>query len=245
MVRFLDSGPGEPAYNMAVDEVLLAGAAERPTLRLYAWDPPAVSLGCFQAFEPARVPAGAAVVRRITGGGAIRHRDELTFAIAAPIELLGGPGRGVKASFEAVNRAIARGLGALGVAVEVEQEFEHEHEYERDEKAFLCYERRSVTDLVVRGKKLVGSAQRRAGRSILQHGSIPLGGQSTSRQDVTVSGAAGRAVGYDEAAGAIARGFEDALGLRLEPGALDRTESEAAARLAREKYGAGWWTARR
>jgi lipoate-protein ligase A len=239
ILRLLDTGAGEPAHNMAVDEVLLAGAGRRPTLRFYAWDPEAVSLGFFQPFERL---GGRPVVRRITGGGAILHRDELTFAVAAPVGFL-GEGGGVKASFHAVHRAIAAGLAHVGV--KVEGQVEVEVEVQGGVEPFLCFERKSETDLTFRGRKLVGSAQRRSGRAVLQHGSIPLGSQASDCETLTVSAAAGRPVSYDEVAGAVARGFREALDVDLEPGGLEPGEVEAARRLAVERYGADAWTARR
>ena len=85
--RLLTTWDGEPGWNMALDEALLQGRAARPTLRLYTWRPAALSLGYFQRWSD--VPAAAAapaVVRRLTGGGAIHHDLELTFSIAAPAD---------------------------------------------------------------------------------------------------------------------------------------------------------------
>jgi len=84
--RCLRSGPGAPAFNLACDEALLASRDAPPVLRFYAWSPAALSLGRFQPDAPFREPArraGAVLVRRPTGGGAIHHDDELTFALVA------------------------------------------------------------------------------------------------------------------------------------------------------------------
>lgn len=236
--RLMDDGPGEAAWNMAVDEVLLGSALQRPTLRFYAWRPAAISIGCLQKLEK---QAGVTVVRRLTGGGAILHQDELTFAVAAPLAVLGGARAGVRASFDAVNAAVAAGLGTLGLEVG----WGDAAPDDASPSAFMCYDRASPTDLIVRARKLVGSAQRRAGQAVLQHGSVPLGLQSEKDSRFTLAAAVGRAVAYDEVARAIALGFRAKLGIDLEPGHLCPDEVAAARTLAREKYGADRWTARR
>src|SRR5262249_36174300 len=86
--RLLETWDGEPGWNMALDEALLAGNEARPTLRFYSWKPHALSLGYFQRWRelaPA-VAAGTPIVRRFSGGGAIHHAEELTFSITAPQE---------------------------------------------------------------------------------------------------------------------------------------------------------------
>ena len=223
--RLLDSGPGMPAMNMAVDEVLLRGAEARPTLRLYAWDPPAVSLGYFQRIEDAP-PTDLPVVRRLTGGGAIVHADEVTYSLAGPLAFFG---EGVKESYGRVVEALREALGAVGARCERGAD-------RRGDDAFLCYERSSAFDLVANGRKIVGSAQRRDGRRILQHGSIPL---------ARVAEAAGRDVSYDELARAIGESFAARFDVDLAPAPLDAEELAAARALASERYAAEVWTALR
>src|SRR5688572_2928326 len=199
--RLIDTGPGAAAWNMAVDEVLLRAAGERPAVRFYAWAPAARSIGYFQEAGRTRsgsgTGTGTTIVRRLTGGGAILHEDELTFSVAAPLDLLGGEGAGVRASFEAVNRAVEAGLALVGVEIDgfSSAESAEQATCKRSERRhvacsagsalendvltlpFDCWKRRSDTDLRVSGRKLVGSAQRRDGRTALHHGSIPLGAQ--------------------------------------------------------------------
>jgi lipoate-protein ligase A len=164
---------------MAFDEALLD--AHEPgdlTLRLYAWSPFGLSLGYFQAAGEAReaLEAEPALVltRRLTGGGAIIHAHELTYALVtdAPSD----PG-GSRALYGRMNRAIVDALASAGVTSR-----------ERGGKpgasggAFLCFERHADFDVTVEERKISGSAQRRKGRALLQHGSIllgppPLGGE--------------------------------------------------------------------
>jgi len=193
--RLLRTGPGAPAFNMALDEALLRGDGP-PALRLYAWDPPALSLGWFQppeAFDAAAArAAGAVLVRRPTGGGAIHHERELTFSIAAEPGRDGYPAGTVEA-YRWVHGVLTRALATVGAAV-------HEHGgarlSTRPRDATLCFHDHTALDLVdAAGRKVAGSAQRRVGARVLHHGSLPLQVPALSPASGSVSLAAGRAVG--------------------------------------------------
>jgi len=86
MLRILSPLEADGTVQMAFDEALLETAGN-PTLRLYTWDPPTVSLGYFQAHDPivAQLPRGMPVVRRITGGGAIWHQHEVTYCLVGTL----------------------------------------------------------------------------------------------------------------------------------------------------------------
>jgi lipoate-protein ligase A len=117
--RLLPLAAASPARNMAIDAALLA-TATRPTLRFYLWRPNGVSLGRFQdaaAAAPFR-EAGLPVVRRMTGGGAIVHADEITYSILLPDDHALLLGLDVKASYAALHRPIREALASLGVATE-------------------------------------------------------------------------------------------------------------------------------
>src|SRR5690606_21455320 len=101
----------------------------------------------------------------------------------------------------------------------------------RPRTAGLCFHDTTALDLVdAAGRKVVGSAQRRVGRRVLHHGSIPLSVPAASPGAGALALAAGRAVGWDEAADAVAAGFAAALGGRLHPAAPSRDEEHLAAR---------------
>jgi lipoate-protein ligase A len=161
--------------NMALDEALLETVADDPAqvvLRTYGWTEPTLSLGYFQAM--ARVGAdprweGVPVVRRATGGGAIWHHHELTYALALP----GGHplGRPAVALYHAVHSALAALLRAHGIEAAL---CGHTEPAPRQQRPLLCFADRSPSDVVCQGAKLVGSAQRRRGGVILQHGSMLL-----------------------------------------------------------------------
>lgn len=236
--RVLRTGPGDAAWNMALDEALLEahGPGDAPVLRLYGWSPPALSLGRFQAAGDVALPAGAALVRRITGGAAIHHRsDEVTYAVVAPYALFGP--RHPRAAYHAVHAAITQALARLGVPLAPRTDTPA-----RAGLTGMCFATATDYDLVAGGRKLVGSAQRRRGRAFLQHGSLPVSA------DPRVPGAVALAelvAGSVPSAGDIAQAIVDAFQERFGPMADDaprETERALAERLRERRYAADAWT---
>lgn len=238
--RLLRTGEGPPAWNLALDEALLLEPADaRPVLRLYGWDPPALSLGHFQPLGPFERPAaeaGLTIVRRPTGGGAIHHVDELTFSIVARPGRDGYPADTVEA-YRIVHAVVADALADVGA--EVRTRGDDVPLSVAPGSATLCFHDTTALDLVVPargGAKLVGSAQRRVGDRVLHHGSIPLAVPPLTPEAASVEQAAGRRVDWDELA--------DALVARaaVRFGAFDADEPSdgeraAARRLVAERYG--------
>lgn len=171
-LRVLRGGLQAPAFNMALDEALLL-AASGPVLRLYGWRPHAVSIGYFQSVDDfADLPEGMPVVRRLTGGGAIHHGDELTFALALDAASLPAA---VEASYQLLHDAVAAALRRAGIAVE---RLRTGRSPSPRKAARWCFQVPGRHDLVTPdGRKLVGSAQRRVRQPrprVLHHGSIVL-----------------------------------------------------------------------
>jgi len=169
---------GRPAENMALDVAVAWAVGEGiapPTLRFYEWDPPAVSLGYAQGEGTLDLEActrvGLPVVRRPTGGGAVLHGGDLTYAVALPRHRSWGA-RSVAASCRVIHAAVASGLRRLGVAAEMADPRAGHPPATRGCAA--CFAALSGSEIAVGGRKLVGSAQRRFRRAILQHGSILL-----------------------------------------------------------------------
>jgi lipoyl(octanoyl) transferase len=159
-----------------VDEAMLEAAASGAPayLRFYSWAVPTLSLGYFQRLDRVRADArwrGVPVVRRPTGGGAIWHHHELTYAIAIPP---GSPyGRPHTALYRAVHGAIAAFLVERGLPARRRGEAADTHQSGPD-RPFLCFTDSDPDDIVSNGHKVVGSAQRRRGGAVLQHGSVLL-----------------------------------------------------------------------
>ena len=259
--RLLLDPPAPGAWNMAVDEVLLDGVADGsapPTLRFYGWAPPCLSLGYFQAFEVVDVAGcqslGVDIVRRPTGGRAILHDRELTYSVALPLRLLGIDG-GVLPSYHRLSLALARGLERLGVPVRLAPGTAAQHVTDHGP---VCFDRPSAHEILLDGRKLVGSAQVRRATAILQHGSIliePRIGRLLACLRLP-DGPAGRIgdgvaglaeVGdFDPAriAGALSNAFAEEFGASLVRSPLRLDERRAAQALARSKYQSAAWTER-
>jgi lipoyl(octanoyl) transferase len=242
--RLIDTPPAAGAWNMAVDEALAESVRTGglPVLRFYRWRPECLSLGRNQPardhYDPdALARRGLEVVRRPTGGRAVLHDRELTYSVAVPDGALGPP----RGAYAAVNRALVAGLRRLGVAAALQPAGGR-----RAPAPSLapCFEQPVAGEVVAGGRKLVGSAQRRVARVLLQHGSLPLeddqsavagllrhpeGSQSTA-PPATLADLLGAPPGWDVLTDALAAGWEEALGVRLRPGALTADEAAAAVR---------------
>ena len=190
-IRLIVDEPGDGAWNMAVDDVLLSAAAERgeATLRFYGWSPATLSLGYFQAYDardqhpPSR---RCPIVRRASGGGAIVHDRELTYSLALPYEHWRQHGR--MGLYFLMHESLCDALAAVGIEharlVDVALATPTEPkptEVNPAEQPFLCFERRTRFDVVLplatdlqQAAKIAGSAQRSLQRAVLQHGSILL-----------------------------------------------------------------------
>ena len=178
--RLIDTGPLDGPANMAVDEALLAcfdPQRSAPVLRLYGWYPPAMSVGRFQ--KAAEVldlgkcaVAGVPVVRRITGGGAIYHAKELTYAIVcAPHHIPAATS--IQHSFRLLTRFLLRFYQLLGL--QARYAVEHFPAGTRlGQRTPFCYAGKENYDIVINGRKMGGNAQRRLKQVIFQHGSIPV-----------------------------------------------------------------------
>lgn len=168
----LVSGPAPGAYQMAFDEAMMDDVLQsgRPFLRLYRFAPRALSLGRGQRAAEAYLPGvreiGADLVRRPSGGRAVLHDDEVTYAVAAPSHLFAP---GVEASYGQIAGALVRACLGLGKKVSVS-----EPEAPQGQLAANCFIHPSVHEIALGGRKTIGSAQVRHRGVFLQHGAIPI-----------------------------------------------------------------------
>ena len=206
-----EARPG-PA-NMAVDQALLELAGEEglAVLRVYRWEPHTLSFGrnepASRRYDRAAIAReGVPTVRRPTGGRAVWHARELTYAVAAPTARFGA----LPAAYQAIHRTIAQALGALGAEARLAEEGAV-----AGLDAGACFASPVGGEVMVRGRKVVGSAQVRLGEGMLQHGSILLDddqsrvaaltlGSPASGLEAPLNAALPRAVDFDEVAGALA-----------------------------------------
>jgi lipoate-protein ligase A len=252
--------PARGAWNMAADEAILeaCGRGESlPTLRLYAWAPPCLSLGYTQPLTDVDLSRLQSrvwdLVRRPTGGRAVLHTDELTYSVIAP------PGEPrlsgtLLDSYQRLANALVAALRTLGLPAEIEGE---SHPAAGRSANPVCFEVPSTYEITVRGKKLLGSAQSRRRDGILQHGSLPLTGDLARILQVlafpdeetrtraashlldraaTVATLLGRPVTWEAAAQAVVAAFRECLGLDLREGELSAGERSRLAELAETKY---------
>ena len=265
--RLLLTPPAHGAWNMAVDESILEHIHRGdsiPTLRLYAWDPPCLSLGHAQPFSDVDVnrlkQRGWEVVRRVTGGRAILHTDELTYSVIAPANEPRVEGS-VLESYNRLAQALLLAVQTLEIPVEMKEGKPTESATPNP----VCFEVPSTYEITVNGKKLIGSAQARKKEGVLQHGSLPLTGDLTricqalifeneaKREEAaqrlleratTVESALGVEISWEKAQQAFIHAFEAQLGLSFERGALSESESQRAEELIKEKYAHPSWTER-
>lgn len=259
--RLLPVVDGRGAWHMAVDvaiaEAVRAGTAP-PTLRFYRWTPPCVTLGKFQPAEgnvqlDACARLGCDIVRRPTGGRAILHDHEVTFSIIMAESDLPGAGANIMESYRALGAALVDGLRRLGLPAELVDRNATTRAGDPPSLTVAgnpaCFAAKARCDLMVTGKKLIGSAQLRKDGIIVQQNSLPLTidfpqwdavFHRSDWEQVRRAGAiglydcAGRAIAYDAVVDALCAGFASALGIELMPGTLTGDEAARAAALEPE-----------
>jgi lipoyl(octanoyl) transferase len=269
MWRVITSQNLEGAWNMASDEAILEAVGQHqvpPTLRLYSWNPPCLSLGYAQPVKDVDCDtleeAGWRLVRRPTGGRAILHTDELTYSVIGPLNeprLAGG----VLESYRRISLALLQALHSLGLPARADQSYPLPAGAQQN--GAVCFEVPSNYEITASGKKIIGSAQSRRLAGILQHGSLPLTGDLTritrvlnfsSETDrnqaaqrllehaATLEAVLGRVITWDEAARAFITAFEQCLEIKLTPAFLTGGELKRAAELVKSKYANPDWTRR-
>jgi len=232
--RYIDTGANIGAYNMAVDEELLARAQAgeaMPVLRFYTWNPPTVSLGRFQDVKTA-VNADACkrlgfdLVRRITGGRAVLHRHELTYGIIARTDNPLFPSN-VLGTYKVIAAGLLAGLENLGLPAEmVSRSGRHAAMVRKEAKDPACFSSPSWYEILVNGKKIIGSAQRRVTGAFLQHGSILMDydsrldaevipGEHSNDVVTCIKRELNHEVPLDLVKTAFVKGFSEALGIEF------------------------------
>lgn len=250
--RLIEDGAMPSAYNMAMDEALaLCAGDETPTLRLYTWDLPSVSLGCFQAIKEIDMEycasSGIPIVRRPTGGRGILHGAELTYGFSAPTDsgLFAG---GLFDSYRLLGEAFLLAFRSLGIPCEGD-----ERRRGGAPRTGVCFQSTSFGEIAVSGRKIIGSAQRRLKHSMLQQGSIPLDLDYEGMGRVFLKGSPDRAsmaglreivpaLTEGELRSAIVRAFEETFGKTLRVAAPGPRELELANHLLVSRYESPQWT---
>jgi lipoate-protein ligase A len=265
----IDTGPRDAFTNMAIDEVLLSRmreASSLPVLRFYSWSRPSITVGYFQEaqrdfdLEACRA-RGWDVVRRLTGGRAVFHDQELTYSVILP-RSAPGVGGSVLEGYRLLSRGLLRGLQLLGVNAELASLHGRRRTKSPRERSPNCFDSPSWYEITVHGKKLVGSAQRRMPYGILQQGSILISTErykefyevlrtSTDMQRrntfrakeamTSLSESFQSFPGMDVLKRSLLEGFQEALNIRFFDVRLTPEESMAVDRLVRQRYRSKDW----
>ncbi len=250
--------------NMAIDEAVFRGNQQGlspPTLRFYGWDPPAVSLGYFQDIEAEiNVPYcrrnRIQIVRRPTGGKAVFHDDELTYSLVSRDD--NRPfSSSILETYLVISRCIVDGLASLGVDATMA---EQGRPLSAGNLPAHCFSLPSRYELLVKGRKICGSAQTRANGVFLQHGSLLLrfdpfkAAAVVSQEGVSRNPAdslkesvtslqdhIARSIDPGGLSRVLSESFEKILQIRLTEGRLTPEEETLKERLLTDKYGRETW----
>lgn len=254
--RLLITPPLSPQINMAIDEAVFFTHVDGntpPTLRLYQWKQPALSLGRFQD-EKKEIDLEACSqhniipVRRPTGGRAVLHIDEFTYSVT--ISTRYGAPSGVIPAYTWLAQGIIKGFASLGISLSVSLGGVSKN------PSAACFASTTQADLVVNGRKIIGSAQRWIGDTVLQQGSIPLNDQShilykvltavnEEQRQQSIAAYRSQVISIFELSKDISReqisqafidGFTDAFDAEFQVDTLNYNEIAIAKKLAEEKY---------
>jgi lipoate-protein ligase A len=238
-------------YNMAADEAIFLHypLSKTPTLRLYGWKEPFISLGYNQEAEKVLIlKETVPFVRRITGGAAILHDKELTYSLCCSQADLNLPGS-VKESYKALCSFLKEFYRRLGL----EADFAKDSGTNSGGYTDLCFCSCEQFDLLIGEKKIGGNAQRRRKNIIFQHGSIPLeidfdlakklfrNTTVLGNRAISLREALGRNIDFYQQRAGLAESFKNAFGIELILGEFSLPEKETTGRLLVEKYRLREW----
>jgi lipoate-protein ligase A len=235
--RLLPYAVADGPHNMAADEVLLEAAlAGTASLRFYGWTTATVSLGYFQPervrLEDPRL-AGLPFVRRPSGGGTLIHHHEVTYAVGLPA---GPPWQTGPSWLTRMHELIAAALARLGVAA-------RPHVPAGDEpfRGFLCFQHFTAGDLLIGPGKVVGSAQRRRHKALIQHGSILLAASPHAPALPGIRELSGHTLRVEDVCTALEHEWARQTGWDLRPADWTASERRRVEELAAHKYGSDEW----
>ena len=251
--RFLETGKNTAYLNMSIDEVMLDSSL--PVIRFYQWEPPAISIGFSQKMKDEInlvecKKRGIDCVRRLTGGKAVFHHKELTYSIILPSKLMP---LSVIESYKVIANGILLGFKEMGIDAIMNENIEN------TKGNSICFNEPSYYEILVKGKKIVGSAQVRKKGKILQHGSILIGVDvnllcslfngcneeiinRTRLRITSISDTLKRDINYKEVSDAMVKGFEKNFKCNLTPDKISEEEFVSAKKLAEEKYSKPEWS---
>jgi lipoate-protein ligase A len=230
---------------MATDEFLLLQAVQHRvlSLRFYPWNQPTLTIGYFQPVADREGHAASApceLIRRTSGGGAIVHDLELTYSLAIPLEAR-GTGTGIE-FYRLAHESLSEALTAWNAKT---RQADDDDVCRSNSGAFLCFQRRSVGDLLFDKMKIAGSAQRRFKSALLQHGSVLLGRSHYAPELPGILELTGTSIDRPELANAWVERIRQRTSWWMQPSELDGKLSQNIDEIARNKFGCAKWNSRR
>jgi len=249
--RLLNTGYKSAYTNMAIDRAVMLSLCKKsvpPTVRFYGWKPSAISIGYFQSLDDEVEleicnKLNIDYVRRITGGGAVFHENELTYSIVISETHPSIP-KNILDSYGRICGAIIKGLNNMGI----------ESDYS------------PINDILVNGKKISGNAQTRKIKTVLQHGTIltdvdvermfsVLKVPNEKIKDKLISNVKERVTSinhilgeeptFNEIANSMKKGFEEEFNINLVAGELTKEEMELTKKFENECFSSYDWNHRR
>jgi len=253
-MRLIIQDGGDAFFNMALDEAISEAVRmglSPPTLRLYQWASPAVTIGYFQRASDINMDycseRGYKVVRRLTGGRAILHNDELTYSISSCFDSKIFTGR-LFSDYAMIGNAILHALRLCGIDARLEKP-----DRQKGHRSPACFKSTSYGEITVEGRKITGNAQKRFKEGLLQQGSIPLSVDRLELRrifheefdDVIGLRDVSPGITLRDLRDALKRGFEEALGVRMISDGPSRSEIRRARELQSGRYSTQRWNMRR
>jgi lipoate-protein ligase A len=262
----IDSKRCGAAYNMALDEAIAVAVRQEtvsPTLRLYGWAEPSVSIGCFQRIRDIDVDycmkKHIPVVRRPTGGRAVLHGEEITysFSIRTTTGLFAG---GLFDSYKRIGAALDLALTKIGLSPELtlRRERPRSSSPAGRQRNPSCFQSVSYGELTVHNRKIAGSAQKRWTDGLLQQGSVPfevdtdeimqifrLDAVQNSGEPITGLNEILPELNRDDLKNALRFSFEETFGIEFIIASPSKDEISLAKELEAQKYLSHAWTFRR
>ena len=234
--RLLPTLVAEGPTHMAIDEVMLEAAADgRASLRFYLWSVPTLSLGYFQPHASA-IASIPGVPWRPSGGAALLHHVELTYALALPPGRdWQPPGSSWVCRFHQIGRETLETFNVHGYLCQVEEK----------RGDILCFQHHTPGDLIVARHKVVGSAQRKLRGALLQHGGILLMSSHHTPHLPGIIDLGGPPILFDDLPEALRKAFRAATGWRLEPEPFNEAEQTRVVTIRTERYESDEWNRRR
>ncbi len=260
---FLNSGHHDAATNMAIDEALLEWHSKNeipPTIRFYGWKNPSLTVGHFQNVHKTIDFSGVEkhqcdFVRRLTGGSAVLHDDELTYSIIVSEDHEKIP-HSVNEAYYILSQGLLEGYRQLGIKADFAKP------RRTDERSAVCFETPAVYEMIVDGKKISGNAQTRKKGVLLQHGSIPMSFNAEMLFDlflfskdsirerqknkfvdkaISINDITKKKHTYDMLINAFLHGFKKSLNIRTKEMVLSPKQWEDVHLLSSNKYGTEDW----